>query len=319
VVVNGVTYQTPTSVTLNVSVAPDAVAGTRLVAVVNPDGQSATSAAGLLAIGAGATNQPPALAFMPDRVVTEQDLLTFAASATDPEGQALTFSLDGGVPAGATINPTNGVFSWTPDESQGPATNALTVRVTDSGSPPQSATRTFTATVLESNRPPQLAAITNEVIHAGTTLALMASAMDPDLPANLLTFSLGPGAPPGASIDATSGELSWASGDSDVGTTNTFTVQVADNGVPVLADAKSFSVVVVSRPVITSIEVVTNSIQLTWTSIPGKPYRLQYKTNLTDGAWTDLPAGVTASGPNATGGDTGPAAEQRFYQVRLDP
>jgi hypothetical protein len=300
-------------------VASNAVPGTRTVAVVNPDGQSATSAAGLLAIGGAATNQPPVLAFMPDRVVTEQELLTFAASATDPEGQALTFSLDGSAPAGATINPTNGVFTWTPDESQGPSTNALTVRVTDSGSPPQSATRTFTATVLESNRPPQLAAITNEVIHAGTTLALMASAMDPDLPANLLTFNLGPGAPPGASIGAASGELSWASGDSDVGTTNTFTVQVADNGVPVLTDAKSFSVVVVSRPVITSIEVVTNSVQLTWTSIPGKQYRLQYKTNLTDAAWLDFPTGATATGLDTTGLDTAPAAEHRFYQVRLEP
>jgi hypothetical protein len=247
VAVNGVTYQTPTSVTLNVSVAPDAVAGARLVTVVNPDGQSATSAFGLLAIGGAVTNQPPTLAVLADQVVTEQELLSFTASATDPEEQALTFSLDGGAPAGATINPTNGVFAWTPDESQGPATNLLTVRVTDSGTPPQSAARSFTAIVLESNRPPQLAALTNQVIHAGATLARMASAMDPDLPANLLTFSLGPGAPAGASIDAVSGEVSWTSGESDVGTTNTFTVQVDDDGVPVLTDAGSFSVVVLLR------------------------------------------------------------------------
>ncbi len=185
--------------------------------------------------------------------------------------------------------------------------------------PPQSATRSFTATVLESNRPPQLAALTNQMIHAGTPLALIASAADPDLPANLLTFSLGPGAPAGASIDSTSGELSWTSADSDVGTTNTFTVLVADDGVPALTDATAFSVVVVPRLLITNIEIVTNSVQLTWTSIPGKQYRLRYKTNLTDAAWLDLPAGVTASGPHTTGVDTAPVAEQRFYQVRLEP
>jgi hypothetical protein len=319
VIVNGVTYQTPTSVTLNVSVASNAVPGTRPVTVVDPDGQSATSAAGLLAIGAAATNQPPALVELADQVVTEENLLTLAASATDPEGQALTLSLDGGAPAGAAINPTNGVFSWTPDEFQGPSTNVLTVRVTDSGSPPQSATRSFTATVLESNRPPQLAALADQIIHGGTTLSLTASAADPDLPANLLTFSLGPGAPAGASIDATSGELSWASGGSDVGMTNTFTVQVADNGTPELTDAKSFRVVVVSRPIITNIEFVTNAVQLTWTSIPGKQYRLRYKTNLDAAAWLDLPASVTASGVETAGLDVAPAAEQRFYQVRLEP
>jgi hypothetical protein len=67
------------------------------------------------------------------------------------------------------------------------------------------------------------------------------------------------------------------------------------------------------------VDIVTNNVQVTWTSISGNQYRLQYKTNLTDAAWVDLPTGVTASGPNATGWDTVSAAGQRFYRVRLDP
>jgi hypothetical protein len=47
---------------------------------------------------------------------------TFTATATDPDlpAQTLTFSLVG-APAGAAIDSSSGVFSWTPTEAQGPA------------------------------------------------------------------------------------------------------------------------------------------------------------------------------------------------------
>jgi hypothetical protein len=46
---------------------------------------------------------------------------------------AWVFSLDPGAPAGASINPTNGVLRWTPSCGQASTTNLITVRVTDSG------------------------------------------------------------------------------------------------------------------------------------------------------------------------------------------
>jgi hypothetical protein len=49
-----------------------------------------------------------------------------------PSGTWL-FTLDAGAPAGASINPTSGVFRWTPDCSQASRTNTITVRVTDTG------------------------------------------------------------------------------------------------------------------------------------------------------------------------------------------
>ena len=63
------------------------------------------------------------------------------------QNPALAYSLDAGAPAGATIDPDTGVFSWTPTAGQGPATYNITVRVTDSGSPSLSATKTFAVTV----------------------------------------------------------------------------------------------------------------------------------------------------------------------------
>ena len=60
VIVNSVTYNNPTNLTVNLTVAPNAVPGARTVTITNPDGQSTTSAAGILTVVAG-TNQPPAL------------------------------------------------------------------------------------------------------------------------------------------------------------------------------------------------------------------------------------------------------------------
>ena len=64
----------------------------------------------------------PVLTVIGDRTVDELSLLTFTATATDPDvGQTLTFSLDPGFPAGATIDPSTGVFNFTPTEDQGSA------------------------------------------------------------------------------------------------------------------------------------------------------------------------------------------------------
>src|SRR5205807_882576 len=77
--------------------------------------------------------------------LNELTLLTFTNSATDGDipAQTLTFSLDAGFPSGASIT-TNGVFTWTPTEAQGPSNYPVTIRVTDNGSPPLSMAETIT-------------------------------------------------------------------------------------------------------------------------------------------------------------------------------
>ena len=67
------------------------------------------------------TNQPPVLAGIGNHTTDEQTLLTFTATASDPDVPANTlhFSL-AGEPAGAVIDPVSGVFTWTPTEAQGP-------------------------------------------------------------------------------------------------------------------------------------------------------------------------------------------------------
>jgi len=93
-------------------------------------------------------NSPPVLAAIGDKIAYEGQTLAFTASATDADAaQALTFSLDPGAPASATIHPTTGAFSWTPTLAQTPSTNVVTVRVTDNGTPALDDFETFTVVV----------------------------------------------------------------------------------------------------------------------------------------------------------------------------
>lgn len=57
-------------------------------------------------------NNPPTLGPVTNAVVTRGGSVGFAASASDPDGSTLSFSLDAGAPAGATIQAATGLFSW---------------------------------------------------------------------------------------------------------------------------------------------------------------------------------------------------------------
>ena len=74
------------------------------------------------------------LAAISNQSVAEGAPLTVTASATDADlpAETLTYSLVT-APIGATLNPTTGVFTWTPSEGDGPGTFPVTIRVTDSG------------------------------------------------------------------------------------------------------------------------------------------------------------------------------------------
>src|SRR5262249_26441999 len=131
-------------------------------------------------------NQCPVLATIGNKTVNELSMLTFTASATDADaGQTLTFSLDAGAPAGAAINGSTGVFTFTPPEAPGPGVYTITVRVTDNGTPtPCSVFESILVTVNEVNECPTLAVIANKTVNAGALLTFTATATDADLPAN---------------------------------------------------------------------------------------------------------------------------------------
>ncbi|MGY2132960.1 N,N-dimethylformamidase beta subunit family domain-containing protein [Hymenobacter sp. HD11105] len=128
------------------------------------NGNDANSFEKVFAISVTNVNEAPVLASIGPKSVTALTLLSFSATATDPESQTLTFSLAGtaangstpagSVPAGATISPA-GAFSWSPTTSQvgthtfrvvvsdGTATDEETITVTVNSPAPTCPTLAF--------------------------------------------------------------------------------------------------------------------------------------------------------------------------------
>jgi hypothetical protein len=179
-------------------------------------------------------NQPPELGTIGNQTIDELSVLSFTATATDPENNPLTFSLSSEAPSGASIDSNSGVFNWTPTEAQGPGSFTFDVLVSD-GSDTDS--ETITVTVNEVNTAPVLNPIPDQSAVVGESLSLTAQASDADLPANTLTFSLTSG-PADATLNTDTGVFSWTP--AAAGTYNT-SIEVSDGS---LTNTTTFTITV---------------------------------------------------------------------------
>ncbi len=75
------------------------------------------------------TNRVPVLAPIGDRMVSENEELTFIVSASDPDGDTLSFNTTQ-LPAGATFDPASHTFTWIPSFTQAGSYD-VTFEVTD--------------------------------------------------------------------------------------------------------------------------------------------------------------------------------------------
>lgn len=203
------------------------------------------SAVEIITITVNESNAPPNLAPISDKTTPEGIPLKFTVSATDPDvpAQLLICSLGADAPAGATINPTNGLFSWTPPILPVQTSSSISIIVTDNGSPALSATQTFTVTVVKTNHPPAFAPLSNYLAQVLLPLKVTNMVADPDVPTNRVTFSLDAG-PKGIRINKFTGVVIWVPARSQAHSTNLVSVYATDDGVPQLSATNSFQVVV---------------------------------------------------------------------------
>ena len=97
-------------------------------------------------------NAPPLVGSIGPKAIKADTLLRFPVTAIDPDWPTnrLVFTLDPGAPEGGAIDPTTGVFTWTPTAAQAATNHSITVRVTDNGTSgggadPRSSVATFVA------------------------------------------------------------------------------------------------------------------------------------------------------------------------------
>jgi hypothetical protein len=77
------------------------------------------------------TNRPPVLDQIWDRTIDENSLLESTVNATDPDGDALTYSASN-LPDGAAFDPGTRIFSWTPTFEQAGTYHEVHFEVSDS-------------------------------------------------------------------------------------------------------------------------------------------------------------------------------------------
>jgi hypothetical protein len=191
---------------------------------------------------------PPAPNPITDRNINELQPLSFQVAGYDLDVpiQNLTYSLDPGAPAGASIDPTNGWFSWTPTAEQGPSTNLITIRVTDDGLPPLSDARTFTVVVNEVNQVPVLPVIARQTVNELTLLTVTNTATESNIHSTLGYSLVNP--PAGAGIDS-QGVITWTPTEAQGPSTNVITTVATSTNLldlvnPRLSATNSFTVVV---------------------------------------------------------------------------
>jgi hypothetical protein len=147
-------------------------------------------------------NQPPVIAPIADQTVDEGVQLNVQVTASDPDGEAITFSLGPGAPPGAAINPTIGLFTWTPAPYASAGTYSISVVATADGSPPLSAMTSFAVVVVDSGPAASVAKARVSVKH-GLTIALQFSQpLDPAAATDLADYVLVPARKPKRGISA---------------------------------------------------------------------------------------------------------------------
>ena len=174
-------------------------AGYHTLGAVARDSAGNSAASILIAV---TVNSVPVLNPVADQAVREMDRLEFTLSGTDDDGDALTYSADN-LPAGASFNPTSGLFAWTPDYTQ---EGAYSVYFTVNDGVDVSNTQTVNITVENVNRLPVLNAIPAQTVDEGSPISVTLSGSDLD--GESLTYSSG-NLPTGAVLNASTGLFEW--------------------------------------------------------------------------------------------------------------
>jgi autotransporter-associated beta strand protein len=143
--------------------------GTMTVTTTASDTAGNTSSA-TFTVTVNPWNSAPVLVAVGNKTIGQGQTLAFTASATDTDTplQTLTYSLDAGAPAGATIHPATGAFSWTTSTSQAIGDYPATIRVTDNGNPARDDFETIIISVSSSLPSPRQTADIGSVGLAGS-------------------------------------------------------------------------------------------------------------------------------------------------------
>ena len=168
------------------TLAPGQSTAGRTLTFYDPDGIQFTYELQIL----GQLNRPPTFTSNPNSEAIPGVAYVYQATASDPDNDALTFSLLTG-PAGMSVDPSSGKVTWSPQTSD-VGNQAVLLQVDDGHGGKTQQQYTVSTIVAPPNRPPLFTSTPVVVGNVNTPYVYQATAADPD--GDPLSYSLG--APP---------------------------------------------------------------------------------------------------------------------------
>lgn len=241
----------------------------------------------------GSANRPPVLAGSPPATIAAGSLYSFQPAASDPDGDALTFTIQG-KPAWANFAPTTGRLTGTPAAAQVGTYSGITIIASDGKS--ATSLRPFTIEVLPgtatTNTAPSISGTPATSVNVGGVYSFQPAANDAD--GDVIAFGIA-NKPAWATFSIQTGQLAGQPAAADVGTYSNIVIAVSDSKANTTLPA--FSITVAPG--------ITGSALLTWAAptvnTDGSPltdlagFRIAY--GLSAGA---LNKSITVSSPTTT-------------------
>jgi hypothetical protein len=184
-----------------------------------------------------AANDAPTISGTPAATVAEDTLYSFTPTATDVDGDTLTFSITN-KPDWLTFSPTTGALTGTPNNSHVGTTTGIVISVTDGTA--SIALAAFAIEVTNVNDAPTISGTPAATVAEDTLYSFTPAATDVD--GDTLTFSI-TNKPDWATFSTSTGALTGTPDNSDAGTTTGIVISVTD-GVASPISLASFAIAV---------------------------------------------------------------------------
>jgi len=203
---------------------------------------------GMVTVAGGAINQPPQLTAIPNQTMDENAMLDVPVTATDPDTDNITLSVNN-LPSFGSFTDNGdgtGTISFAPMTGDAGVYPNIEVVAADDGTPSLSDTVSFMLTVTQVgvNNPPQLTAISDQMMDENTTLDVPATATDPDTDNITLSVNNLPSFGSFTDNGDGTGTISFAPMTGDAGVYPNIEVVATDDGTPSLSDTVSFALTV---------------------------------------------------------------------------
>lgn len=215
-------------------------------------------------------NAPPTISGNPSNVVLEGAPYVFQPSASDADGDPLTFSITGR-PAWASFDSSTGRLSGTPGASDVGTHSNIAITVSDGAATASLAA--FSITVTDVNDPPTISGSPPTTVLQGQAYSFQPSASDPD--GDVLVFTI-QNRPTWASFSSSTGRLQGTPTASHIGQYGNIRISVSDGTTS--SSLGSFAITVTSANTTPIISGTPPAVVL-----PGQPYSFQPTASDPDG------------------------------------